>query len=182
MTEIVEDRLLFRFPDGWGAEKYDREDGFVGRKCKIDGTKRVDILALSPDALLMIEVKDFRTHAIENKHRKVLDGPDPLHVEVAQKVRDTIAFLFAAYRVGDDSLNPYCRHAFAKPDRRIEVILFLEEDEERARRGRSRSRTNLEAALKALLAPFGVRCHVQRRATMPSNSPWTVEGAAANIS
>lgn len=178
MIDIIEDKLLFRFPDDWIAEKYDRHDGFAARKCKIDGTKRVDILALSQDELWMIEVKDFRNHAIENKHRMDTDSNDPLHVEVAQKVRDTIAFLFAAYRAGDETLKPYCRHAFVKPDLRVQVILFVEEDEARARILCGRySRSNLEAGLKVLLAPFGVRCHVQRRSTLPPTCPWTVCGA-----
>lgn len=126
----------------------------------------------------MIEVKDFRTHAIENKHRMEMDGEDPLHVELAKKVRDTVAFLFAAYRDGDETLAPYCQHAFAKPDRRITVVLFVEEDEQRVRTVKGRSlRTNIEQGMKTLLAPFGVRCHVQRRSTLPPNCPWTVRGA-----
>ncbi|MBF0373550.1 MAG: hypothetical protein HQL39_09035 [Alphaproteobacteria bacterium] len=178
MIDVVEGQLVFSFPDGWSAEKYDRPNGFVERKCKIDDTKRVDILALSPDSLLLFEVKDFRDHAIENKHRMDVNSRAPLHQETAKKVRDTFAFLFAAFRDGDETLRPFCTFAFGGTGRKIEVILFVEEDVERARTVRGHaSRTNTEARLKALLKPFGIRCHVQRSHTLPPNSPWLVRNA-----
>ncbi|SMH58652.1 hypothetical protein [Azospirillum agricola] len=180
MREIVEGSLLFRFPDGWEAEKYDDEGGFVARTCRIDGTKRVDIVALSPDRLLLIEVKDFRRHAIENKDRMDVKGEDPLHVEVAKKVRDTFAFLVAAHREEDEALKPFYTHALGSRKKPIDVILFVEEDEARASSVRgSRLRTDLAEGMRTLLRPFGVRCHVQRRRSMPEDSPWTVRGAPA---
>ncbi|CAO3436966.1 NERD domain-containing protein [Azospirillum endophyticum] len=183
MTEIVEGSLLFSFPDGWEAEKYDDDDGFVARNCRIDGTKRVDIVALSPDRLLLIEVKDFRKYAIENKERMDVRGGDPLHVEVAQKVRDTFAFLVAAHREQDEVLKPFYTHALGGRQKAIDVILFVEEDEERARSVRGgRLRADLEQGMKTLLKPFNVRCHVQRRRSMPANSPWSVRGAPATAS
>ncbi len=178
MTDIVESGLVFRFPDDWTAKKYDDDTGFVARTCRIDGTKRVDIVALSPDRLLLIEVKDFRQHAIANKDRMNIKAEDPLHMEMAKKVRDTFAFLVAAHRQDDEELRPFYAHALGSRRKPIDVILFVEEDEARARsvRGR-RSRTDIEDGMRSLLRPFNVRCHVQRRRSLPPDSPWTVRGA-----
>lgn len=178
MKEIVEGSLLFCFPDDWQVEKYDDARGFVARNCRIDDTKRVDIVALSPEKLFLIEVKDFRKHAIENKDRMNVRGNDPIHLEVAKKVRDTFAFLVAAHRVADETLKPFCAHALGGREKRIDVILFIEEDETRARSVKGRtSRSDLQEGIQTLLKPFGVRCHVQRRRTLPEISPWTVRGA-----
>lgn len=93
MTDIVEGRLLFRFPDDWHALKYDDENGFVARNCRIPDTKRVDIVAANEDRLLLIEVKDFRGHAIENRGRLDPEGEDSLHIEVAKKYETPLPFL-----------------------------------------------------------------------------------------
>jgi hypothetical protein len=180
VTEIVEGSLLFTFANEWRAEKYDEPGGFVDRHCHIEGTKRIDIMALGPDRMLLIEVKDFRNHAIQNRERMNLRSPTSLHIEVAQKVRDSFAFLIAAHRQGDDSLRPFYAYAFGDRRRAIDVILFLEEDEGRARSVRgSRSRTTLRQGIQTLLRPFGVRCNILRRSSMPENSSWTVRGARA---
>jgi hypothetical protein len=180
MPEITEGRLVFRFPDDWTVVKYDDARGFAVRRVMIDGTKKVDILALSPAPqarLLIIEVKDFRDHAIENRDRMALDGSDPLHIEVAMKVRDTMAILVAAYRARDERLAPVCSHLFGGADRPVDVILFLEEDEPRVRTARGyRDRSNIQQSLKGILRPYGFRCHVQRRRTLPADSPWSVSG------
>jgi hypothetical protein len=184
MPEITEDRLVFRFPDDWHVVKYDDPSGFAVRRFKIDGTKKVDILALSPapePRLLIIEAKDFRDHAIENRHRLKTDGDDPMHIEVAKKVRDTMAVLASAYRDRDEELRPVCSHLFGGVYREVEVILFLEEDEPRAQTARGfRDRSNVELGIKALLKPYGFRCHVQRRRTLPEASPWSVTALRAD--
>ena len=182
MTEIVEGNLVFSFPDDWKAEKYDDARGFAARTCRIDETKRIDIVALSPDRLLMFEVKDFRDHAIENKDRMAVKGDDPLHVEVAKKVRDTFAVLVAAHRAGDETLKPFYSYALGSRKNPIDVILFVEENEDRARSIRgSRLRSDLKGGMEVLLKPFGLRCHVQRRKSMPDTSPWTVRGVPESL-
>lgn len=182
MHEVTEDRLVFHFPDDWHVVKYDDKRSFASRRFKIDGTKKVDILALSPDSrLLVIEIKDFRHHAIENMHRLKPDGDDPLHIEVAKKVRDTMAVLVAAYRDGDEDLMPVCAHLFRARNRDVDVILFLEEDEPRARTARGfRDRSNVELGIQAQLKPYGFRCRVLRRRTMPADALWTVTALPAD--
>ncbi len=83
--------------------------------------------------LFLIEIKDFRGARIENKQRI---EHAYLADEVAQKVRDTIAGLYGAYRCCSLTLAPFYKYLFANPkylkekreSRKITAILFLEED------------------------------------------------------
>ena len=60
------------------------------------GSKGTDFVGLHPDyGLLLLEVKDFRGHRIENRQR-LRSGE--LAIEVACKARDTIAALVGAAR------------------------------------------------------------------------------------
>lgn len=176
MPEIIEGELCFRFPDGWLVSKFDADDGFAVRKFQIDRTKKVDILALSPKPkLYIIEIKDFRGHDIENRDRLKTDGDDPLHVEVAEKVRDAISTLVAAFRSGDKTLKPFCEHLFGGRNREAEVILHLERDDARARTVKGhRSRADIQSKLKQLVQPYNFRCLVSQKADY---APWKVTGA-----
>lgn len=177
MIEIDEGKLRFLFPDRWNALKYDAEDGFVALNCIIPGTKRVDIVARSSEGeLLLIEVKDFRGHRIENKHRTQTDGDDPLHIEVAQKVRDTFACFLAAHRSGDTTLKPFYDKVIGSKKNPIDVILFLEEDKESGKSVRKPTRQDIRAHIQKHLKPFHVNCQIQRRVSMPAESPWKVIG------
>ncbi|ETR70187.1 MAG: hypothetical protein OMM_08998 [Candidatus Magnetoglobus multicellularis str. Araruama] len=71
----------------------------------------------------MIEAKDFRKERIKNQPR--LTGGE-LAIEVAQKVRDTFAGIFGAYRWNNEELNDFYNMIFPKAKTKIQVILFLE--------------------------------------------------------
>lgn len=176
MPKIIEGELCFRFPDGWQAVKFDDKKGFAVGKFRIQGTKKVDILALSPEPkLYIIEIKDIHNNEIENRDRLKTDGDDPLHVEVAEKVRDSVSTLLAAFRSGDESLKPFCEHLFGGRNREAEVILHLERDNARARTTKGyRSRIDIETALKQLVQPYNFRCLVSQKADY---APWKVTGA-----
>ena len=96
---IDEKRFLrFRFHDTWVAIKYDDHGDYNERIERLPETKAVDFVAvLDQRSLYFIEAKDFRGHRIENRDR-VHDGE--LAIEVAQKVRDTIAGIVAAHHRG----------------------------------------------------------------------------------
>lgn len=86
---IQEGRLRFVFPNGWIAIKYDDTSFYRNQFQKVaDSSKAIDIVALDPHSVLyLIEVKDYSV----NPRTK----PIELSVEVAQKVRDTLAGLVA---------------------------------------------------------------------------------------
>jgi hypothetical protein len=106
---VFESRFLYSFPEGWKAIKFDgtayyreRFQSFAG------GCKAVDIIACAPtgDELWLIECKDFRDQGREKQ--------DDLYVEIAKKVRDTLAALCCS-RAGDDhTLREFARLAMRK--------------------------------------------------------------------
>jgi hypothetical protein len=88
------------------------------------GTKAVDFVGLWANEIHFIEVKDFRGHRIENKPR-VRDGD--LAVEVAVKVRDTIAGIVGACQRPEGAPWRAFVEALARRGR-PHVCLWLEED------------------------------------------------------
>lgn len=187
MMEMPEGDLVLSFPDDWTVIKFDEDSGFAARKITIPGTKRVDVLALAGSKLIMFELKDFRGYRIENKRRleNSVDktGPeieDPIHIEVAKKFRDSLAALLAAHRGQDEDLSPFCQQLFKATPCELEVVLLMEQDEAAASSPtRRHKRQNIEQGLARFLRPFKVKCHVQRKATLPADSPWTIRYAPA---
>jgi hypothetical protein len=131
MTTITEGKMIFTFPDTFQVNKYDESHFFRNQVDKCQGTKGVDILALSENRLFLIEIKDFRGYRIENKQR-LKSGE--LVIEVTQKVRDTLAGLYAACRWQTEELASFYNDLYAKSkcmlgyQQQITLILFIEQD------------------------------------------------------
>ena len=117
--------LAFAFDNGWRAEKYDKHYDFRRKIGKLQSTKAVDFIAFDGAECLFIEVKDFRTHRIDNKLR--LSGP--LAQEVALKVRDSIAGIIGATRCSctPETWAPFAQ-SIANPKKQLKVILWVEDD------------------------------------------------------
>jgi hypothetical protein len=102
-TQLDEGQLRFVFGDEWQVERYDRgelgEQGhsyYRNQVSRLPNTKAVDFMALlNGEDVYFIEIKDFRNYRIENKTR-LTSGE--LALEVAHKVRDTLAGLMGATR------------------------------------------------------------------------------------
>jgi len=74
MTSIEEGGLVFQFPDGWVASKYDAWTCYRKHFQNLCDSKAVDILALPPESdgtLWLIEVKDYR-HSRRQKEISIL--------------------------------------------------------------------------------------------------------------
>lgn len=157
MTIIVEERLVFEFGPSWEVVKYDEhpvhkrgigdlQGQIVCDRCSGKmicegcgrelgrGTKAVDILGSHEGTLHFIEIKDFRGHRIENR-RRLHDGD--LAVEVALKVRDTLAGLVGTIHARDpEEWRVWATSMFK---RKPKVFLWIEQDlaaDEDRRRGR----------------------------------------------
>lgn len=121
MTSIREGNVIWTFPQGWSAEKYDDwvfyRNQFI--RCA-DGNKAMDIVALAPDGreFWMIEAKDYRRHP-----RDPSKGPLPM--EVAEKARDTLAGVFAASANAVDTEQAFAQSAANA--KKIRVVLHLEQ-------------------------------------------------------
>lgn len=124
-----EGNLEFTFPADWEPQdpdrQYDRWPYYKNRfnRC-CDGSKAVDIVALDPDRQLwLIEVKDYRFHR-RDKEINLWD-------EMALKVRDTLAGLFAAANHDDHPHHSTARDLLKS--RRIRTVLHLEQPSHHSR-------------------------------------------------
>jgi hypothetical protein len=127
MSTFVEGRLEFTFPSPpWNARKWDAEPAYRHGVGRLRDSKAADFVAEQASCLLVMEVKDFRHHRIENKLRL---KDNELAIEVAQKVRDTIAGLVGAQHRSQDGDSWISFVAAATdPKRPIHAVLWLEQD------------------------------------------------------
>ena len=134
MREHIETESNMRFlfdNEKWSLLiKYDEQTDYKKILNAVHATKAVDFIGiLNNEILSLIEVKNFRGHRIENKPR--LGGTDdPLELEVAQKVRDTIAGIIGAARNSTHLQENWTKYSnfLLHQKKIIHVILWLEED------------------------------------------------------
>ena len=160
MREIRENQIVCRFPRDWPTIKFDDHAFYRNASNLIQTVKGVDVVAVGEPKMYLIEIKDYRGSAIENKPKLTTSA---LIQDVAGKVKDTLAVLYAAHRDGgQDDLAPLCRHLFGANRRPVDVVLLLEQDGDR--KGRQRrdgiALTTLETRLAAILKPFHVHLRV----------------------
>jgi hypothetical protein len=135
---IEEGFLRFKFVDNWHVIKYDEHADYMKSINKLHQTKAVDFAAIHESrTLFLIEVKDFRGHRIENRDRT---RHDQLAVEVALKVRDTIAGIVAAHHCGNAKTWAEFTRCLTRPEPPVKVILWLEDDIPPGPNGRRQNR------------------------------------------
>jgi hypothetical protein len=130
MTTFIESDLKFDFPSNWWVVQYDNLTDYNKLKNTVEKSKAVDFIGiLSNKTLVFFEIKNFRGHRIENKPR-LEAGDDPLELEIAKKVRDTLAGVAAASRNSTHLRTEWQRVlSFLQNEKiNIEVVLWLEED------------------------------------------------------
>jgi hypothetical protein len=119
---LQEGAIEYRFGEGWRASAYDRWSFFLRHfQSSCGGNKGVDFVAHDTnDTLWLIELKDFRAHP----RTKPIELPE----EVAVKVRDSMAGIFAAAKWHSDHehLEDARKHLSAK---KVRVVLHLEQPE-----------------------------------------------------
>ncbi len=143
-----EDNLRFVFDDQWQVVRLDQCDFFRNHLMPLQLTKSVDFVGLHGGrAVYLVEVKDYRGFRIELKNdEKMCDG-DTLHLQVARKVKDSVACLLGAARACDEALSPYCSHRMLTDSDFLRVVFWLEFDPSDKRRYRDPA--HREAAMKA---------------------------------
>ena len=170
MTEIEEGDLKFSFPGHCEAGKYEEWSFYRNQFQSVaGGSKAIDILCLSDDAVWLIEIKDYRQHP----RQKEIDIGD----EVASKVRDTLAGLAAA------SANANCRdeRALARralQRRRWRVALHLEQRDAGSRLWPPKSRVvNVLAKMRPKVKAVDAHPVILDRAevTRRCDIPWSVQ-------
>lgn len=131
MTRLEEGKLVFSFNREWVAVKYDDHAAYRKGIAKLDRTTAVDFVGVYQQRLYLIEVKDIRGHRIENKYRDFA-------IEVAHKVRDSIAGLCGATRRESELPGEIASslERLPSPMLPIRIVLWLEEDPPRPVAGR----------------------------------------------
>lgn len=169
MTSIVEGSLRHSFEPTWAASKYD-EWPFYKRHFEgsLGGNKAVDVLAQGPDdTCWLIELKDYRQH----QRTKPMD----LCEEVAIKVRDTLAGVFAAAKwpAENSHQSVATRHLAA---RKLRVVLHLEQPTSHSRSfPRIFDPSKVQQKLKQLVRTVDRHPLVIDTATAGERVPWLVE-------
>lgn len=147
MIPMEESDLAFEFGSRWQLVKFDEHRDYQKMKDILEGTRAIDFLGiLDNKELYLIEVKNFRKHRIETKDRltppklpksrvvrqELVEGKpnqEKLDIEVAQKVRDSLACIIGAHRTSStpEIWRPYAK-LLCSVDARINVVLWLEHD------------------------------------------------------
>ena len=163
MTVIREGNLEFAFPPECAASKYDEWAFYRNQFGNVAKSKAVDFLCIHDSCAWLVEVKDYR----DARRTK----PSEIHVEVAAKVRDTLAGLAAARMKAVDAEKREAGRALRQ--RRWRVALHLEQTRRPSRlrptvADRATLLAKLRKAIKAIDPhPVVVDSHCRR-------VPWTV--------
>ncbi len=119
MPAVTVDGLVFDFPTGWRAAKYDDWTYYQKQFQQVcGGAKAVDLAVLAANnCLWLVEVKDYR--------RNPRTKPSALADEFAEKVRDTLAGLAAGRVRASEAERQFARDALAAAD--VRLVLHVEQ-------------------------------------------------------
>ena len=147
-TTHDEENLRFVFDDQWQVVKLDQCAFFRENLMPLQLTKCVDFLGLHRNnAAYLVEVKDYRGSRIELKNEEKMHAGDTLYLQVARKVKDSVACLVGAARTQQEVPWRGCAdRMLAGPDC-LHVVFWLEFD--LGHRRRYRDPAQREADMKA---------------------------------
>ena len=142
-----ESRLKFSFDERYWNQiiQFDEHADYKRIKKSFIGTKGIDFLGILQNNTYFVEVKNFKDYRIKNKDRLSNIGED-LMVEVAQKVRDSLACIISGKlnSTNDKRLWDEFLGLIIEENHNIRVILWLETDDipNQADAVRKRNRVN----------------------------------------
>ncbi|MCG0318403.1 hypothetical protein [Phocaeicola vulgatus] len=132
MKEFNESGLLFRFSNQWEVFQLDKEADYRDKICKkVPETKSIDFIGFneSQKILLFVEVKSFRGYGNRTNIQRLTGENDDISIEVAQKVRDSLATIIGGARHSTnlpDKWKKYIEHL--KDEKNLKVIAWVELD------------------------------------------------------
>ncbi len=149
-----ESGLRFEFsPTHWSdLIQYDETKDFMKIRDAVPRTKGVDFVGIfQNETLLLMEVKNLRGSRIANKPR-VEQGEDSLEVEFAQKVKDTVAGIAGGARNSTHFKTEWTLFLdlMKNEGKRVDAVLWLEEDFPPAGLPEKREKARRDAFLKNL--------------------------------
>lgn len=132
MKQFNESGLVFKFSDNWEVFKLDEETDYTEKIRKhVPETKSIDFIGYNEtdNVLLFIEVKSFRGYGNRTNIERLTGKNDDLTVEVAQKVRDSIATIVGGARNStnlSDIWKKYVNHI--NNNKNLKVVAWVELD------------------------------------------------------
>lgn len=132
MEEFRESGLVFRFSNQWEVYQLDKEADYREKICKqVPETKSVDFIGFNEtkNILLFVEVKSFRGYSNRKNIQRLTGENDDITVEVAQKVRDSLATIIGGARHSTnipDKWKKYIDHL--NKDQVLKIIAWVELD------------------------------------------------------
>lgn len=167
MKRLTEGRLTFEFQSD-DSSQYDNWSFYRNPfNSAFGGTKAIDFISTDTRHTWLIEVKDYR--------RDRRTKPSELSVEVAYKVRDTLAGLVSAqFNANDPDEKRLAKEALRKPPR---VVLHLEQPPTGSRLfPRVAEPANLVLQLKQILKAVDPHPHVVDQHSLHPHMTWSVTG------
>ena len=187
MQVFDEGRIRFAFPAAWAVLKYDDSLYYRGPVARSGaGLAAVDFVAARPQplALLLLEVKDFRQHSVENRPRL---HSGELATEAAAKALGTLGMLHVGMRVASPEIRALAATLSHAADVPAHFVLLLEDDmppqagpsgflSTTAKFKRDtyfRLRGDILTSLKNRLRPFRITAELYGCAEVPGREGWT---------
>ena len=146
-TTHDEENLRFVFDDQWQVVTLDQSDFFRENLMPLQLTKSVDFCGVyRNNVVYLVEVKDYRGSRIELKNDEKMHAGDALYLQVARKVKDSVACLVGAARTQQKPLWRSCAGKMLAGGG-LRVVFWLEFD--LGHRRRYRHAAHREADMKA---------------------------------
>ncbi|WP_022949218.1 hypothetical protein [Methylohalobius crimeensis] len=170
MNDFTEGGLTFSFANGCcDATAFDKWSFIRNQFQSIcGGSKAVDFLCIDNDVLWIIEVKDYR--------RPGSKKPSNLSLDVAKKVRDSIAGLVAAQcNATDQDEKKFARKALRATQ--LRVVLHVEQPCKASKLfPKAVDPSDLKSKLKKLLKAIDPHPEIVDQNNLKQNMNWTVTG------
>lgn len=132
MQEFNESGLLFRFSNQWEIHQLDKEADYREHICKkVPETKSIDFIGFneSQKILLFVEVKSFRGYGNRTNVQRLTGKNDDISVEIAQKVRDSLATLLGGARTSTNMSEKWKKYIdHLNNDKNLKIIAWIELD------------------------------------------------------
>ncbi|MBD3589518.1 hypothetical protein [Bacteroides sp. GM023] len=153
MKEFKESGLIFRFDDRWEVYQLDEEADYRQKICKqIPETRCIDFIGFNEadKILLFIEVKGFRGYGDKKNVQRLTGEKDDITVEIAQKVKDSLATIIGGARNSTNLPDVWKNHVeHLIENGNLKVIAWVELDVSTENLLR-RAKTNMSTKRKEL--------------------------------
>lgn len=132
MKEFRESGLVFKFDEKWDVYQLDKEPDYREKICRhLPGTRCIDFIGFNEadNLLLFVEVKGFRGYGDRRNVQRLTGENDDITLEIAQKVRDSLATIVGGARNSTHLPDVWKDHvSHLNKNGNLKVIAWMELD------------------------------------------------------